>query len=277
MSPKENDILVETRKNGVTTLRMNLPKQLNGWTGPMMLAIKLAFKRLGTDSETKVAILTGSDPYYCAGVNLSATIQPMHPQKLHDFICKNNAAIFDAFIDFPKPLMVAANGPAIGACVTSATLCDAIIASEKATFSTPFAKLGVPPEGCSSVHFERIMGAENAQRMLGPEGWIPTAQEALKAGIVHQVVPHDNLMNSAQARAEQWVKEGHVRNFANNINIEEYRAVNMRESKDLADAFVSVPFIDGQYKFLKSKGKTQASNTFWFLKVTRPLWSKLLK
>ena len=73
---------------------------------------------------------------------MGATIQPMHPQKLHDFICKNNAAIFDAFIDFPKPLMVAANGPAIGACVTSATLCDAIIASEKATFSTPFAKLG---------------------------------------------------------------------------------------------------------------------------------------
>ena len=66
----------------------------------------------------------------------------MHPQKLHDYILKNNAAIFEAFIDFPKPLMIAANGPAIGACVTSATLCDAIIASEKATFSTPFAKLG---------------------------------------------------------------------------------------------------------------------------------------
>ena len=66
----------------------------------------------------------------------------MHPQKLHDFIHDNNAAIFNAFIEFPKPLMVAANGPAIGACVTSATLCDAIIASEKATFTTPFARLG---------------------------------------------------------------------------------------------------------------------------------------
>ena len=75
MSPKENDILVETRKNGVTTLRMNLPKQLNGWTGPMMLAIKLAFKRLSTDSETKVAILTGSDPYYCAGLYIHTFTQ----------------------------------------------------------------------------------------------------------------------------------------------------------------------------------------------------------
>ena len=75
MSPKENDILVETRKNGVTTLRMNRPKQLNGWTEPMMLAIKLAFKRLSTDSETKVAILTGSDPYYCAGLYIHTFTQ----------------------------------------------------------------------------------------------------------------------------------------------------------------------------------------------------------
>ena len=81
-------------------------------------------------------------------------MQMKHPQKLHDFIVRNNAAIFDAFLDFPKPLIVAANGPAIGACVTSATLCDAIIASEKATFSTPFAKLGIVPEVCERNIFK---------------------------------------------------------------------------------------------------------------------------
>ena len=46
-------------------------------------------------------------------------------------IRENNQAVFDAFLDFPKPLLVAANGPAIGACVTSASLCDAIVASDK--------------------------------------------------------------------------------------------------------------------------------------------------
>ena len=121
------------------------------------------------------------------------------------------------------------------------------------------------------------MGSENAQRMLGPEGWAPTAQEALKAGFVQQVVPHADLMNSAQAMAEEWIRDSKVRNFVKNNQVEEYRAINMKESKELADSFLAVPFIDAQYKFLKSKGKTQAANTFRFIKLTRPLWSKLLK
>ena len=90
---------------------------------------------------------------------------------------ENNQALFNLFLDFPKPILIAVNGPALGASVTSATLCDGIIASDKATFSTPFAALGVTPEGCSSVQFARLMGEENAERMLGREGWRPGAEE----------------------------------------------------------------------------------------------------
>merc|ERR1711962_554802 len=271
-SASEKDILVETRKNGVTTLRMNLPKQLNGWTGPMMLAIRAAFSKLSTDPETKVAILTGTDPYYCAGVNLAGRFRPMHPQKLHDFILENNAAIFDAFLDFPKPILVAANGPAIGASVTSATLCDAIIASDKATFNVPFSVLGIPPEGCSSVHFERIMGPENADKMLN-HNWKPTAEEACGAGFVEKVVPHDDLMAAAQELAEEWVESGKVRNLVADGKVEEYKAVNAKESVDLADAFLSTPFLMAQYEFLKSKKKTQPALVFRTIALLRPLWS----
>ena len=197
------DILLTANKNGVTTLTMNQPKKLNGWTGPMMYALKDALLAAAKDDNTKVAILTGADPYYCAGVNLSDTIKPMHPATLHKMIVESNAAIFNAFIDFPKPLIIAANGPAIGACFTSATLCDCIIASDKATFSTPFARLGVTPEGCSSVHFERIMGKKNAERMLGPEGWTPTAAEAKDAGFVKEVVAHDKLLARTQEVGEE--------------------------------------------------------------------------
>merc|ERR1712020_118420 len=141
----------------------------------------MGFKEVVSDPDTKVVVLTGTDPYYCAGVNLSATIQPMHPKKLHTMIRTSNQAVFDAFLDFPKPILIAANGPAIGACVTSASTCDAILASEQATFLVPFARLSIPPEGCSSVHFERLMGAEPAQRMLA-QGWKPSAEEAKEIG-----------------------------------------------------------------------------------------------
>ena len=85
-SASEKDILVETRKNGVTTLRMNLPKQLNGWTGPMMLAIRAAFSKLSTDPETKVAILTGTDPYYCAGMYEQRFIEGEIPNRKYGSI-----------------------------------------------------------------------------------------------------------------------------------------------------------------------------------------------
>ena len=65
------------------------------------------------------------------GVNLAGSFRPMHPQKLHDFILENNAAIFNAFLDFPKPILIAANGPAIGeffihtcACILSSGYSD---------------------------------------------------------------------------------------------------------------------------------------------------------
>jgi len=177
MGKPDPKLVLSSTKNNVTTLTMNDPKKLNGWTGPMMLTLRDRFVQHAKDDNTKVLILTGADPYYCAGVNLSATIQPMHPRKLHQMIRENNQAVFDAFLDFPKPIIIAANGPAIGACVTSASLCDAIIASDQATFLVPFARLSIPPEGCSSVHFERLMGPEAAKKMLA-EGWKPTAVEA---------------------------------------------------------------------------------------------------
>jgi enoyl-CoA hydratase/carnithine racemase len=80
---------------------------------------------------------------------------------------------------------------------------------------------GIPPEGCSSVHFERIMGKKNAERMLGKEGWTPTAAEAKEAGFVMEVVKHEQLMQRAQEIAEKWVKEGKVRNLIEKGQVEE--------------------------------------------------------
>lgn len=272
---KPAPVLVHKRE-GVTTLTMNTPERLNGWTRAMMDALREGMNAAARDEETRVLVLTGADPYYCAGVNLAGSLQLGHPRKMHATIVAQNQALFDLFLDFPKPILVAVNGPAIGASVTSATLCDGIIASDKATFSTPFATLGITPEGCSSIQFERLMGENNARRMLGPEGWRPTAGEALDAGLIQWAVPHERLAEEANRIARNWITQGKGRQFRGGSARDELKAVNARESIELADSFLGAPFIKAQYRFLAGKKKWGPAALFLAMLVSRPLWSRLL-
>ncbi len=275
-SNKHENLIVTQHDDGITTLRMNMPSRLNGWTMEMMEALSFAFKLAASDDATKVVILTGTDPYYSAGVNLGGTIKLMHPRRLRASIIKHNQSLFDTFLDFPKPLLVAVNGPAIGASVTSATLCDGMIASERASFSTPFARLGVPPEGCSSEMFERLLGSKNAQRMLGKEGWQPRGREALDCGLVQWVVPHEKLLQEAHKIAKTWIEEGATRTYRAGFSNQRLKAINAEESIRVADSFLDVPFLRGQYMFLWRKKKRVPAAVFFGLRLLHPLWSRLI-
>lgn len=268
-------LIIRETADGVTTLTMNNPKRLNGWTMSMLDALGSALDDAARDEATRVVILTGAGRYYCAGVNLGGSLQLAHPAKLHAYIIEHNQGLFDRFIRFPKPILVAANGPAIGASVTSASLCDAIVASERATFSTPFAALKVPPEGCSSEVFPRLLG-DAADRMLGEEGWQPTAKEAAEIGLVDEVVAHDDLMPAAKRLARSWIAEGRTRTLPAGMTREELEQINARESRVLAQAFLSPPFLRAQFRFLWGKRKRRPAMMFWLLARTHPLWGRLV-
>ncbi len=268
-------VLTETTDDGITVLTMNNPRRLNGWTTEMLEALLRAMKKAAGDSATKALILTGAGDYYCAGVNLGGSLTAEHPAKLHAMIIERNQGLFEAYLSFPKPILVAANGPAIGASVTSATLCNGIVASERATFSTPFHRLGVTPEGCSSVVFPRLIG-EAAERMLGPEGWVPTGQEAVEIGMAMKCVPHDDLMDEARAICRGWIEEGVGRQYPLGMTREELEEINARESRELATAFMQPKFLMGQYRFLWSKKKRPLALMFLALAKTQPAWGRLL-
>ena len=271
-----SSLVVTTTANAVRTIRMNKPKKLNAWTLPMLTELMNEFKRAEEDPYCRVMILTGTDPYYCAGADLGSLFKPMSPKALAALLKNSNQRLFDTFLNRKKPMIVAVNGTAFGASVTSATLCDAIIASDKASFLTPFARLGVPPEGCSSIHFERLIGPNAAKRML-QENWKVPAKDAKEINLVDEVVPHDELLEAAQTLGEKWVAEGKLdisaRGFTDFDNL---RAVNERESIALAKQFMSYEFLNKQANFLGEKGKTTPARIFKFAAISRPLWSIFL-
>ncbi len=276
MSAAREELVVVDTREGVRTLRMNHPRKLNAWTMEMLETLRDEMQRAADDDEVGAIILTGTDPYYCAGVNLSSVITVDHPATLHAFIVEKNQELFDLFIDYPKPIMAAVNGPAIGASVTSLMLCDGMVASEEATFSTPFAKLGVTPEGCSSVTFEKIMGTRAAERMLFEEGWQPTGAEAAEIGLADQVVDHEALLDEAFEIARGWVEEGRGREHRAGLPVDELKAINRRESEELAYAFLGADFLRGQFEFLWSREKYGPALVFLALLLTRPFWSQFL-
>ena len=88
-----------------------------------------------------------------------------------------------------------------------------------------------------------MLGQKAASRML-KEGWKPTAVEAAMIGLVREVVDHENLLARAQELGEQWVAEGKKKEIPAGGTVEEYKAVNARESLELADAFLSYNFLN---------------------------------
>ena len=247
---------------------------------PLLDQLFKALEDAKSRADVAGVVITGRGEYYSAGVDLSSLITPMQPSKLVRKIRAQNQTVFSCFLEFPKPIIAAVNGPAIGAAVTSAILTDAVVAAERATFSLPFAKLGVPPEGCSSVTFPERMGAPAAQRMLGEENWIPTATEALDAHLIDEVVASSSadvgLENAAVvARAVELVEARLAAHSARRHTIDDLlrlRRVNAEESADLANAFVSSKFLGAMEDFNRQRKKAQMATFFWAARTALPLW-----
>ena len=120
--------------NGIMTITFANPKKLNAWTQPMMEGFFDCLQDAGSRSDVAGVVVTGEGKYYSAGVDLSNVMKPMLPSKLVMYLRDSNQKVFQTVIDFPKPIVAAVNGPAIGAAVTSTCLMDACFASPAATF-----------------------------------------------------------------------------------------------------------------------------------------------
>ena len=279
--------------DGICVMTFARPHKLNGWNFPLLAQKKKALQAAAADDAVKAVIITGSGRYYSAGAAFHEMISLMLPSALLKMTEDVTHDLFDSYLSFDKPLFAAVNGPAVGGGCTSLLHFDVVIASSRATFLTPFNKLGLPPEGCSPLTFPSKMGTKVASLMLD-EGCKLTAREAKDCGLVDVLVADENeptevsrsaedvggetgeLMVLARARqvAVEWLQTPPERRQRrpSHGRTDEFRVKNRQEARALAKAVLSPAFFNAQYDLAKSKGKPAAVQTFfWIACLLRPI------
>ena len=191
------DLLQTDFKEGVFTLRFNRPDKRNALNVAMYAALAAGLKLADADDAVRVALITGSDDCFTSGNDLADfTTSPPTAQD------GPAMAFLTALTGFRKPLVTAVNGAAVGVGVTMLLHCDLVYAGESASFQLPFVNLGLCPEAGSTLLLPRLMGHRRAAELL-LWGETFSAGKALEVGIINAVLPDEEVLAAARAKALQ--------------------------------------------------------------------------
>ncbi|OXA58901.1 enoyl-CoA delta isomerase 2 [Folsomia candida] len=195
VSPIRRDDVDVTVEGGIRTITMNRLSKHNAITDQMYRQMGKSLLESNRDEATKIVVITGvGEKYFTSGYDLKNLIQDYNNRVPAG---ANGATVFiSSLIECKKPLIGLVNGSAVGIGVTLLAHCEAVYASDQAHFNTPFIKLGIPPECCSSYLFPKIVGHAKAGALLHfNDTW--TAQEAYEYGLVTRVFPQDKFKTEA--------------------------------------------------------------------------------
>jgi 2-(1,2-epoxy-1,2-dihydrophenyl)acetyl-CoA isomerase len=185
---------VETSRDGaVLTVTLNRPDVLNALNTDMHRALAAALKE-ARDAEVRAVVLTGAGRAFCVGQDLTEFREAPGDigTRLNETYHPNVLAIRA----LEKPVIAAVNGPAAGAGLSFACVCDLRIASEAAAFIPAFINIGLIPDSGGSYFVTRILGPARAFEWL-TSGRRLTAAEAYAWGLVSEVVEGDGLATRA--------------------------------------------------------------------------------
>ncbi|XP_071858823.1 uncharacterized protein isoform X2 [Bombus fervidus] len=180
----------------------------NALTLQVMQEFRETLSILKKDDDCRVVLLTSTGSSFCEGLELSMLLHTnkekrrIHAQEMADAV----KDFIKSLASFNKPIVAGVQGAAVGLGVTMLPLFDLVIASDKATFSTPYGKLGQIAEGAAVFTLSHILGsAITSELLLG--GRTLTASEALRAGLVTRVLWPDRfqveLLPTLKAMSEQ--------------------------------------------------------------------------
>ncbi len=184
----------------IATITLNRPEARNALSGALLSDLRAAVRNAQDDDDVSVLILTGADPAFCAGLDLSelkagkGTLAKTQPT------ADTPIASRGPLPPGPKPVIGAINGAAITGGFELALACDFLIASDRARFADTHARVGIQPWWGLTVLLPQAIGLRRAREMSAT-GNFCDAQKALEWGLVNHVVPHDHLLPFARGIA----------------------------------------------------------------------------
>jgi len=213
--PSVKDTLLVERDGYVVTLVMNRPEVKNALNPEMLCRMADAWDLIDSDSDIRVAILTGADGAFCAGADLdqlvSRSIKGLPPEnEFEERIRQDYNVIFKGLLrnyQLKKPLIAAIEGACIAGGTEVLQATDIRVAGESATFGISEVRLGLFPMGGSTVRLRRQIPYTNAMEILLTGDHFP-ATEALRIGLIGRVVADGQALAVAREIAARIAANG---------------------------------------------------------------------
>ena len=190
-----SDILTHTEE-GILTITLNRVAKKNSLTGAMYAAISDALEAAAADPVVGVSVIQGHETIFSAGNDIGDFLKA--PPSADSPVIR----FLRVISSFPKPLIGAVCGAAVGVGTTLLLHCDLVYAGDNAAFSLPFVNLGLCPEAGSSYLLPRLMGHQRASEalLLGDPF---TAETALEVGLINRIVPPAEVHALAHRQAQR--------------------------------------------------------------------------
>jgi methylglutaconyl-CoA hydratase len=196
-----NGTVILQTEGELAIVTLNRPEKRNALS-PELIEDLLAALASVEEGPTRVAILTGAGPAFCAGMDLAALRKLADQTPAQNLVdARRTLGLFRRVWSFPKPLIAAVNGAAVAGGCGLATLCDFTLAVEEAKFGYPEVRIGFMPALVSA--FVQLQVGEKVARDLLLTGRIFGAAEARELGLVNRVVPAGQLMAAARELAAE--------------------------------------------------------------------------
>lgn len=200
------DNLIVTEENGLGWIFVNRPDKLNALNRKTIDELKAAFRAFRENPDVAAVILTGSgEKAFIAGADISE-LTDLDADTGRDHGLHGQELTME-IEGFPKPVIAALNGYALGGGCEMAMACHVRIAADNAKLGQPEAKLGLIPGYGGTQRLARLVGKGPALELI-LTGRVIDAQEALRIGLVNRVVPHADLHSACESLAREMKGNG---------------------------------------------------------------------